>query len=86
VRFVNTVTMTALRTTQIVMKKQDSESESETIVVDIIRWYKERDPTEGQLWDMMSHETGAVLASVSGTQAGAGRLPVEIWLVRIRGR
>jgi hypothetical protein len=86
VPFVNTVTMTALRTTQIVMKNQDSESESGRHNPLVLLAYKERDPTEGQLWDMMSHETGAVLASVSGTQAGAGRLPVEIWLVKIRGR
>ena len=41
--------------------------------------YKERDPAERQLWDMMTRETGVVLECV-GKQAGAGGLPVEIWL------
>lgn len=41
--------------------------------------YKERDPAERQLWDMMARETGIVLECV-GKQAGAGGLPVEIWL------
>jgi hypothetical protein len=41
--------------------------------------YKERDPAERQLWDMMTRETGIVLECV-GRQAGAGGLPVEIWL------
>jgi hypothetical protein len=41
--------------------------------------YKERDPAERQLWDMMARETGVVLECV-GKQAGAGGLPVEVWL------
>lgn len=41
--------------------------------------YKERDPAERQLWDMMVRETGIVLVCV-GRLAGAGGLPVEIWL------
>ncbi len=41
--------------------------------------YKERDPAERQLWDMVTQETGVVLECV-GKQAGAGGLPVEIWL------
>ncbi len=41
--------------------------------------YKERDPAERQLWDMMTRETGIVLECV-GKQTGAGGLPVEIWL------
>jgi hypothetical protein len=41
--------------------------------------YKERDPAERQLWDMMRSETGIVLECV-WRQAGAGRLPIEIWL------
>lgn len=41
--------------------------------------YKERDPAERELWDMMTRETGVVLECV-GRQAGAGGLPVEIWL------
>jgi protein N-lysine methyltransferase METTL21D len=41
--------------------------------------YKERDPGERELWDMMARETGVVLECV-GKQAGAGGLPVEIWL------
>ena len=41
--------------------------------------YKERDPAERQLWDMMARETGIVLECV-GRRAGAGGLPVEIWL------
>jgi hypothetical protein len=50
--------------------------------------YKERDPAERQLWDMMTRETGVVLECV-GRQDGAGELPVEIWLgkrKRLRGR
>jgi hypothetical protein len=38
--------------------------------------YKERDPAERQLWDMMARETGIVLQGV-GRQTGAGGLPVE---------
>jgi hypothetical protein len=41
--------------------------------------YKERDPAERLLWDMMTRETGIVLECV-GRQAGAGGVPVEIWL------
>jgi hypothetical protein len=41
--------------------------------------YKERDPAERLLWDMMTRETGVVLECVA-RQAGAGGLPVEIWL------
>jgi hypothetical protein len=41
--------------------------------------YKERDPGEQRLWDMMVHETGVVLECI-GKQAVAGGLPVEIWL------
>ena len=41
--------------------------------------YKERDPAERQLWDMMVRETGIVLVCV-GRLAGAGGFPVEIWL------
>ena len=43
--------------------------------------YKERDPAERQLWDMMARETGVILECV-GKQPGAGGLPVEIWLGR----
>lgn len=41
--------------------------------------YKERDPAERQLWDMMARETGVILECV-GKQPGAGGLPVEIWM------
>src|SRR6266404_4560521 len=41
--------------------------------------YKERDAAERQLWDMVTNEMGVVLECV-GKQAGAGGLPVEIWL------
>jgi hypothetical protein len=41
--------------------------------------YKERDPAERWLWDTMPRETGIVLER-AGRQAGAGGLPVEIWL------
>ncbi|KAH9971723.1 hypothetical protein BGW80DRAFT_1460385 [Lactifluus volemus] len=41
--------------------------------------YKERDLGERQLWDMLVHETGVVLECI-GKQAGAGGLPVKIWL------
>jgi len=47
----------------------------------VVLAYKERDPAERQLWDMMARETGVVLECV-GKQAGAGGLPVEIWLGR----
>ncbi|KAH9962670.1 putative methyltransferase-domain-containing protein [Russula dissimulans] len=43
--------------------------------------YKERDPAERQLWDMMARDTGVVLECV-GKQAGGGGLPVEVWLGR----
>jgi len=45
--------------------------------------YKERDPAERQLWEMMTRETGVVLECV-GKQAGVGGLPVEIWLGKRR--
>jgi protein N-lysine methyltransferase METTL21D len=45
--------------------------------------YKERDPAERQLWDVMARETGVVLECV-GKQAGWGGLPVEVWLGRRR--
>ena len=45
--------------------------------------YKERDSAERQLWDMLTRETGVVLECV-GKQAGAGGLPVEVWLGTIR--
>ena len=45
--------------------------------------YKERDPAERQLWDMLARETGVVLECV-GKQVGAGGLPVEVWLGKIR--
>jgi hypothetical protein len=45
--------------------------------------YKERDPAERRLWDMMMRETGVVLECV-GKQAGAGGHPVEIWLGKRR--
>ena len=45
--------------------------------------YKERDPAERQLWDMLTRETGVVLECV-GKQIGAGGLPVEVWLGKIR--
>jgi hypothetical protein len=45
--------------------------------------YKERDSAERQLWDMMARETDIVLECV-GKQAGAGGLPVEIWLGKRR--
>jgi protein N-lysine methyltransferase METTL21D len=41
--------------------------------------YKERDPGERQLWDMMARETGIMLVCV-WRQAGAGGFPVEIWV------
>jgi len=47
--------------------------------------YKERDPAERRLWDMMTRETGIVLECV-GRRAGAGGLPVEIWLGKGKSR
>jgi protein N-lysine methyltransferase METTL21D len=49
----------------------------------VVLAYKERDPAERQLWDMMARKTGVVLECV-GKQAGAGGLPVEIWLGRMK--
>jgi protein N-lysine methyltransferase METTL21D len=51
----------------------------------VVLAYKERDPAERQLWDMIARETGVVLECV-GNQAGAGGLPVEIWLGRKKGQ
>lgn len=51
----------------------------------VVLAYKERDPAERQLWDMMARETGVVLECI-GKHAGAGGLPVEIWLGKSRGR
>ncbi|KAI9510044.1 hypothetical protein F5148DRAFT_977404 [Russula earlei] len=45
--------------------------------------YKERDPAERQVWEMMARETGVMLECV-GKHAGGGGLPVEIWLGRRR--
>jgi hypothetical protein len=45
--------------------------------------YKERDPAERQLWDMLTRETGVVLECV-GKHVGAGGLPVEVWLGKRR--
>ncbi|KAI9440757.1 putative methyltransferase-domain-containing protein [Lactarius indigo] len=41
--------------------------------------YKERDPGERRLWDMMARQVGIVLERV-GNEAGAGGPPVEIWM------
>lgn len=41
--------------------------------------YKERDPGERQLWDMMMADVGVALEQV-GSEAGAGGPPVEIWM------
>ena len=41
--------------------------------------YKERDPGERQLWDMMMVDVGVALEQV-GSEAGAGGPPVEIWM------
>ncbi|KAH9987134.1 putative methyltransferase-domain-containing protein [Russula compacta] len=49
----------------------------------VVLAYKERDPAERQLWDMVVRETGVVLECV-GKQAGAGGLPIEIWLGKKR--
>ncbi|KAI0272752.1 putative methyltransferase-domain-containing protein [Gloeopeniophorella convolvens] len=40
--------------------------------------YKERDPAERALWDMLRRGAGVALQRV-GDEAGAGGLPVEIW-------
>jgi hypothetical protein len=41
--------------------------------------YKERDPGERRLWDMMARQVGVALERV-GSEAGAGGPPVEIWM------
>jgi len=41
--------------------------------------YKERDPSERRLWDMMARQLGVSLERV-GSVAGAGGAPVEIWM------
>lgn len=41
--------------------------------------YKERDPGERRLWDMMTSSVGIALEQVS-SEAGAGGAPVEIWM------
>jgi hypothetical protein len=41
--------------------------------------YKERDPGERRLWDMMMAGVGVALEQV-GSGAGAGGAPVEIWM------
>ncbi|KAF8273188.1 putative methyltransferase-domain-containing protein [Lactarius quietus] len=41
--------------------------------------YKERDPSERRLWDMMVSSVGVTLEKV-GSEAGAGGAPVEIWM------
>jgi hypothetical protein len=47
--------------------------------------YKERDPGERRLWDMMMSDVGVALEQV-GSEAGAGGAPVEIWMgKRIHG-
>jgi len=51
----------------------------------VVLAYKERDPAERQLWDMMARETGVVLECV-GKLVGAGGLPVDIWLGKRRTR
>ncbi|KAI0057207.1 hypothetical protein BV25DRAFT_1920310 [Artomyces pyxidatus] len=43
--------------------------------------YKERDPAERELWDLLARETGIILERV-GSQAGAGGQEVEIWMGR----
>lgn len=41
--------------------------------------YKERDPGERRLWNMMTSSVGVTLEQVS-SEAGAGGAPVEIWM------
>jgi hypothetical protein len=41
--------------------------------------YKERDPGERRLWDLMVSSVGITLEQV-GCEAGAGGAPVEIWM------
>ncbi|KAI0050943.1 hypothetical protein FA95DRAFT_1603038 [Auriscalpium vulgare] len=43
--------------------------------------YKERDPAERALWDMLARDAGVVLQRV-GTHAGAGGQAVEVWAGR----
>ena len=48
--------------------------------------YKERDPGERRLWDMMARQVGVALERV-GSEAGAGGAPVEIWMgKKVAGR
>ncbi|THH06528.1 hypothetical protein EW146_g9584 [Bondarzewia mesenterica] len=45
----------------------------------LILAYKQRDPAERTLWDLLTRATGVRLAHV-GSRAGAGGEPVEIWV------
>jgi hypothetical protein len=65
-------------------RRDDDEDSDGTCGPFVVLAYKERDPAERQLWDMMARETGVVLECV-GKQAGAGGLPIEIWLGRKKG-
>jgi len=66
-----------------VLQGHDHEEERQHGEPLVLLAYKERDPAERQLWDMMARETGVVLECV-GKQPGAGGFPVEIWLGRKR--
>lgn len=50
----------------------------------IVLAYKERDPDERSLWDMMKNELGLTLEQV-GECVGNGGAPVEFWLGSPRG-
>jgi len=65
-------------------RDQGTRNDSEVREPFVLLAYKERDPAERQLWDMMARETGVVLECV-GKQAGGGGLPVEVWLGKRKG-
>lgn len=47
----------------------------------VVLAYKERDPAERELWDMLTQKTGVVLQKI-GAVPGAGAMEVEIWAGR----
>ncbi|KAG8967223.1 hypothetical protein FRC03_010467 [Tulasnella sp. 419] len=47
----------------------------------ILMAYKERDPSERQLWDMAAKQVGVFFERVGGVE-GAGEMEVEIWIGR----
>lgn len=60
------------------LSKLTARSTDSCVLPLIIMGYKERDPAERSLWDMV-HKIGVVLEKV-GVRLGSGGVPVEIWI------